>query len=132
MPIIQSLQVPASHVLRHVSDASLLRTVWNVNHHTISQVDPINALLVWSIAHRVRMPINAILVGMDCTSMVNMRINEGISCTSCGTYCRECDQNSGVCTKCLEGYMISDGTCVLCTGSVCSCETLSQYKIIYN
>ena len=131
MQITRFLEMCVLHVLHRVSAVQLLRTVWNVNQRITSQAGPTSVLVVWLIAHPAPMLINVILVRTVYTSTVNMKINEGISCTSCGTYCRECDQNSGVCKKCLEGFMILDGTCVQCTGSICSCETLSQFKIIY-
>lgn len=58
--------------------------------------------------------------------------NIGSSCTSCGSYCRECSQQTGLCSKCLEGFMLVEGDCVLCTSDVCSCQLGAIYYSLYS
>lgn len=56
----------------------------------------------------------------------------GISCVSCGSYCRECSQDTGACTKCLEGFMVANQSCVGCTGSICSCTVVPSSFVAYS
>ena len=39
---------------------------------------------------------------------------------------------NGECTKCLEGFMVLDGTCTACTTGVCSCSDQTVYYDLYN
>jgi hypothetical protein len=39
---------------------------------------------------------------------------------------------NGQCTKCLEGFMVQDGTCAPCDGPVCQCADFGHYYQLYN
>lgn len=67
---------------------------------------------------------------MGTTLTVIFKFNSGIRCTSCGTYCRLCDQ-SGKCLKCLQGFVVKNGICVECTENLCSCQKLSIAFVNY-
>ena len=64
--------------------------------------------------------------------MVQLYINSGLRCTSCGNYCRECDQQTKKCVKCLEGYRIVGGNCVMCDAKTCSCGNMAVSGVVYS
>lgn len=63
--------------------------------------------------------------------MVNPSLYIGLQCVACGAYCRLCDQNSGSCKKCKEGFMMMNQTCSACSGGICSCSALESNQIVY-
>lgn len=54
----------------------------------------------------------------------------GLECSSCGTNCAECSVNG--CSKCATGYWMSSSGCVVCSGTQCSCSSLSTYAVLYS